>query len=42
MHALLKEEMVKLDDKFSTIDPKDSKRAKKGKPSKKDRQSKKK
>jgi hypothetical protein len=42
MHAQLKEEMAKLDDHFSTIDPKDSKRAKKGKPSNKDRQNKKK
>jgi uncharacterized sulfatase len=42
MHAQLKEEMAKLGDKFSTIDPKDAKRAKKGKPSKKDRQNKKK
>jgi hypothetical protein len=42
MHALLGEEMVKLDDHFSTIDPKDAKRANKGKPSKKNRQNKKK
>jgi uncharacterized sulfatase len=42
MHAQLKEEMVKLDDHFSTIDPKVAKRANKGKPSKKDRQNKKK
>jgi uncharacterized sulfatase len=42
MHARLKEEMAKLGDSFSTIDPKDSKRAKKGKPSNKDRQNKKK
>jgi hypothetical protein len=42
MHALLREEMVKLDDHFSTIDPKDAKRANKGKPSNKDRPNKKK
>ena len=42
MHAQLKEEMANLGDKFSTIDPKDAKRAEKGKPSKKARQNKKK
>jgi len=42
MHAQLNEEMAKLGDKFSTIDPKDAKRAEKGKPSKKARQNKKK